>query len=186
MSFENIQLPDFLLADLYKDCLVELENIKPVEEAVVANSSSKVIKSEPVSASKPLPFIGENKKKITIVVDEENTAFLNDNDQLFLTNVLKACNLSTGDIAIVNIYNRSVGYTTLQEELNPAFVLLFGVDPASIHLPFTIPQFQSQPYGDCTYLVSPALSDINQPTADGKMYKTKLWGNLQKMFPINK
>jgi hypothetical protein len=184
MSFDNIQLPDFLLADLYKDCLVELENVQVLQPTNKPPEPGVTIHNEPVGPTGNLRYLGENKKHIAILVHDGDATFLNDGDLLFLTNVLKACNLTIGDIAIVNAFNQSLSYDNVSQQLSPVSVLLFGVDPAAINLPFSVPDFQPQPFSGCTYLKAPALAGINQPTADGKMFKTKLWMNLQKIFEI--
>lgn len=184
MSFENIQLPDFLIADLYKDCLVELDDLKSSNALSLTQSFNQDTQEEVVAIKQPIAFLGENKQHIIVLVEDEETTILNHADLQFLTNVLKACHLTMGDIAIVNVQQQAITYTQLSEELKARVVLLFQVQPSVIHLPFSIPDFQPQPYAGVTYLKAPALKEINLPTAEARLLKTSLWTNLQKIFSL--
>jgi hypothetical protein len=186
MSFEIIQLPDFLLVDLYKDCLVELDNFEPDGQVLPVKSIEQPTYKGEVSEQKRIRYLGENKKHVSIIVKNEEATFIAQEDLQFLTNVLKACNLTLGDIAIINIDKQTVHFEQLAEELQPHQVLLLDVDPINIHLPFSIPDFQTINYSGTTYLKAPALVSINQPEEEARLLKTKLWVNLQKIFGIVK
>lgn len=184
MSFENFQLPDFLLVDFYRDTLVELDNVNSAAQDITEPVTYEAPVKEAVSGPTPLRFLGENKKNIAVLVHDEDAAFINNDDLQFLTNVLKACNLTIGDIAILNTNKQQVSYGLLSDELQPSTVLLFDVDPLAINLPFSIPDFQVQVHAGCTYMKSPALGNINQASADARALKVSLWQNLQKIFGI--
>ena len=62
MNFTNLQLPDFLLADLYKNVLVELNEEVPVKE------------KEPKVTTQQW-FLGENRKHVVIVVKDEEAVY---------------------------------------------------------------------------------------------------------------
>jgi len=183
MSEEKIQLPPFLIADLYKGYLVELDTFKAEENL---SSPKEVVPDQVITEerSETIKHLGENRKNVIIIVNQPGTAFLKEDDLTFLTNILKACQLTITDIAIVNIAETLVDYTALKEQLNPAYILLFDVKSSAIKLPFTIPVFQVQKYAVCTIMVAPALSKINKATADGKLLKTKLWVGLKQVFNI--
>lgn len=184
MSFENIQLPDFLIADLYKDCLVDLDFIDAKQSALINIKSGDEARNETVLPGKNLQFMGEHKQKVTVLVNDDKSVFLNRSDLDFLTNVLKACQLSMGDIAIINTYKQAVKFSTLTEELEPRVVILFNIQPQEIDLPFSIPDFQPQVYAGITYLKAPALIEINTSSAEARVLKTKLWTNLQQIFKL--
>jgi len=184
MSFDNIQLPDFLLADLYKDTLVELDNIKPLAQQAPTVPAVQPTATEQFEKIASIRHLGENKRQVCILVNDEDATFINDNDLQFLTNVLKACKLTLGDIAIINTNKHPCSYSQLAEELNPSKVLLFGLEPSSIELPISFPNFQRQNFGGCTYLTAPALCEINQASEMGKQAKVQLWTNLQTIFGL--
>jgi len=183
MSFDKIQLPDFLIADLYKDSLVELESVK--EEGTIKYEEKIIQKPElQTEVSKSVKYLGQNQKNITVVVNTDEAAIISDSDLTFLSNILKACGFNLGDIAIVNKHNQEIQFTTIREQLSANNILLFNVDPLHIGLPFTIPQFQVQPYADSTIMTAPALAVLSQPTEESRLLKTKLWMSLKRVFNI--
>jgi hypothetical protein len=183
MSFDKIQLPDFLIADLYKDCLVELESIKEEKEAKYEEKIIRKPEPQP-EASKTIKYLGQNQKKITVIVDTPEAAIIGDTDLTFLSNILKACGFNLGDIAIVNKSNQEIQFQTIREQLSANYILLFNVDPMAIGLPFTVPNFQVQPYADSTIMTAPSLSVLNQPTEESRLLKTKLWTSLKRVFNL--
>lgn len=183
MSEEKIQLPDFLIAELYKGSLVEIEafgfKALPAEIEEGPWRGSKELKSV-----EKVRHLGENKKGVIIIVNEPEAVFLSEEDLTFLTNILKACQLTIADIAIVNISKQEITYEIIKEQLAPSTILLFDVEPSAIKLPFMIPAFQVQKFDACTIMLAPALPLINTTNNDGKLLKTKLWVSLKKVFSI--
>lgn len=184
MNTDKIVLPDFLIADLYKECLVDLDN---------SSGKKKTLPQEPLltedgvmtSLPEKVEYWGGNAKNITIVVNQPGKKSLNKEDSTFLTNILKACQLNPVDIAIVNVAEQQVSFTTIKDQLNALQILLFDVEPSFIKLPFKIPPFQVQDYAGCTILTAPALSALNKQNNEGKLLKTKLWNSLKQVFKIS-
>ncbi len=183
MNVDKIILPDFLIADLYKNCLVDIGNPQDKQQALSAETLSEE-KEIKISLPGKIKYYGENGKNITIVVNQPGSKHLAKEDLTFLTNILQACQLSAADIAIVNIAQQQVSYTALKEQLNVRQILLFQVEPSLIDLPFKIPPFQIQNYADCAIMLAPALSALNKPTHEGRLLKTKLWNSLKQLFGI--
>ena len=183
MNADKIILPDFLIADLYKDSLVAINDFTareqgPAKETVAAEN--KAVEASP----EKIEYYGDNAKNIIVVVNQPNTTHLNKDDLSFLTNILKACQLNAGDIAIINVAKQPVTYAAIKEQLNAIQILLFDVEPSAIGLPFKIPSFQVQNYAGCTIMPAPALSALNKQTVEGKLLKTKLWNSLKQIFGI--
>ncbi|MDQ6814335.1 MAG: hypothetical protein M3040_11400 [Bacteroidota bacterium] len=180
---EKIQLPDFLIAELYKASLVDLETFsaKPVISPLQEEDANLLGSS--ISGEK-IKYLGKNGKGIIAIVHQREAVFLKEEDLTFLTNILKACQLSLADIAIINSAGQAIGYEEIKEQFTTSTILLFDVEPSAIKLPFLIPPFQVQKFDDRTFLVAPPLGAINKPTREGKLLKTKLWVSLQKVFNI--
>jgi hypothetical protein len=138
----------------------------------------------PASASSGYKFLGNNRRKITILVDSPGTSFLPDDHLTFLTKILEACQMNIGDVAIVNHAQSPVIVTELRRQLQPAVILLFGVDPVAIKLPIQFPVFKQQAYDQCTYVSAPTLKELVQPTQEGKLLKSKLWVTLKTLFNV--
>ena len=178
-----MKLPDFLIADLYKDTLVEIPLTKI---DFISSMSGRNIDPEKKSQNDPLRYLGENGKQICIIVDSKEAVFVEEADLTFLISVLKACELNLADVAIVNIANTPANYTYVKETLGTRYFILFGTLPSTISLPFSVPHFQLQNYADCIFMTAPSLSTINQTTEEVKTLKKNLWGSLLNMFSISK
>ena len=166
MSLDNIQLPAFLIQELYKNSLVEFESPKPVQKIEVKSS---------------INILGNNRSKVIIVVENNEAAFLPDNQLNFLLGILSACKLTMEDVAIINIYiNKAITYKAITFELKAEKIILFGVTPAQLNLPVEFPSYQIQQYNNQTYVTAAMLADIESD----KTEKTKLWNCLKQIFAI--
>jgi hypothetical protein len=161
MSLNNIQLESSLLADLYKNSLVETS-------------------ATAVPEKRPVKYLGNNHKNIIVVVSHATVPFLPDEELSFLSNILAACKMSIADIGIINF--DGINQMDLQSivDTEAKNVLLFGVEPLSIGLPINFPAFQLQGFDNRTYLQAPALSAIERD----KALKTRLWTSLKALFKI--
>jgi hypothetical protein len=166
MSLDNIELTPFLLQELYKNSLVEFYDAE--------------------SHGPPAPVLsfnvlGNNKRNVIIIVENNETLYLPDNELNFLLGILSACKLTMDDVAIVNIKkNKPVSYKAIAQELGAEKIILFGVETSAIELPFEFPHYQIQKYNNQTYISAGMLGDIQ----DDKAEKTKLWNCLKQIFSI--
>lgn len=201
MSLNNIELQDFILAELYKDNLVAGSSSVPAQRPIprpappaatpvpVVPTSALVSPAQPAAAPAPpaapgYKFLGNNRRNITILVQSPGKAFLPDDQLTFLTKILEACQMNIGDVAIVNHASVPVVVTDLRRQLQPSIILLFGLDPIAIKLPIQFPVFKQQAYDQCTYVSAPALEELVQPTQEGKLLKSKLWVTLKTLFNV--
>src|SRR4051812_42374717 len=93
----KIKLPDFQIAELYKRTLVGIDT-----GVFTMPKENPEIEPEAVSTKDTIKYKGENRKQVIIIVNQPEEAHIKESDLTFLTTVLKACNLSLADIAIVN------------------------------------------------------------------------------------
>ncbi len=194
-------LPDFILADLFPSSLVLVEPIKPIKiETLIIQTAMEPnlpLAKEELQIKTPLQkeklsstiisdkwFLGNNGKHITILVSEPDAVFLQENSLQFLTKILGACKLNLGDIAVVNILQNSTSFEIIKKELLPTTCILFDVKAQTIELPFTIPYYQIQQYGGCTFLMAPAITAFEGETTEAKLAKTKLWVSLKSIFKL--
>lgn len=166
MGLDNIQLTPTAILDLYRDVLVENSTPKPRQSSV---NDTKLL------------FLGQNNKKIAILVKKEEILYLPDDELQFLLGILSACKLNMADVAILNLEkNEHIDYLQLMSELMAEKILLFGVTPTEIGLPLQFPNYQVQKYNNQVYVSSPALNAL----VDNKEEKTKLWNALKQVFNI--
>ena len=201
-ELNNIQLSPLLVGELYKDALLlspdgppaiqrPAESAQPQPAAVQPGPAPKTAPPQPApqpapAAETPAPykFLGKNGKKITIVVQSPSVPFLPDNQLSFLTKILEACRMNIGDVAIVNAATTPVEIAALRRQLEPAVVLLFGLEPPAIKLPINFPAFKIQPYDNCSYLAVPPLTQLVQQSEESKLLKSKLWVCLKSLFNV--
>lgn len=171
MSINKIALNNVLVADLYKNVLIADTDKK---EKKSQDSLSTVLESD-------VKFLGNNKKNILILVAYNNYLHLPDNDLTFLGNILTACKLSLDDVAIVNKNNcTTFTYKEFVEKLNAEKILLIGIEPVTLDLPISFPQFQIQAFSNVSYLSAPTLSEIEKD----KKIKVSFWNALKRLFDI--
>lgn len=175
MNPEKTILPGFLVADLYRNNLVIIDDgAQPVEETTAAAPAQ----------TKKQWFLGSNLQKITLVVSEKEAAYLEDASLRFLTAILDACKYNLGDVAIVNHHKDAVVYSRIKQELTPRALILFGITTQQLQLPFTIPDYQVQSYDQCQLLVAPPLHTMLGESQEARLEKSKLWLCLKKMFSL--
>jgi len=209
MSKEKIQLPDFVIANLYTDQLVlgadvQLKQLKAETivdselktATTIANPSKVKAIEKQVTISKPIKtdpliidtakqwYLGNNGKQIVVIIKEENVAFINDTHLQFLSNILNACKLNLGDIALLNYINHPLDYRDIKQKLEPKFILIFDLLTKDLQLPFTIPNYQVQSYDNCKFLFAAPFSKMEGNSQDAKMEKSKLWMSLKNMFQL--
>ncbi len=166
MSLDNILLPDMVLQALYSKSLYDLETNKSALDDIQPGSIS---------------FLGNNQKKIAIVVNTETAIYLPDDELNFLLGILTACKLSMADIALVNLFkNADLNYSILTEQLKAEKIFLFGLNAATIELPLQFPHYQVQQFNNQVYLSSLSLTELQA----NKEEKMKLWNCLKKIFSI--
>lgn len=179
MNFAENTLPDFVIADLYKSTLVSCgaENIVQEQPIVpVAETTAKY--------TNPIAYLGENKKKIVIVVQEDNAVHIEEDNFAFLSNILAACKLNIADVAIINQQKQTTSFSAIKEQLQPQFIILFDLGLEQINLPMRIPKYRLQNYAGCTFLIAAAFSKMLDNSQEAKMEKSKLWLSLKNMFGI--
>ena len=166
MSIDNIQLPAFVIQDLFQKTLVDLS----VNE-----------KKQITTSNKELNFFGGNKQHILLLVNNPDVAFVTDQQLTFLSGILSACKLTLEDVGLLNIASYpAISYKTISDAFTPRIIMLFGITTDAIQLPFLMPDFQRQSYNNQVYLAIPSL----QALENDKDLKRKLWMVLQQIFSL--
>lgn len=194
MNLNNIEIPDFIVRELYHDHLIAptagmsmpAARSPVLEKPVPAAHTAPSLPLSPAAdqSSAAYKFLGHNRRKITVLVQSPGVAFLPDEQLAFLTKMLEACRMNIGDVAIVNQAGAPVNINSIKQQLQPSFMLLFGIQPIEIKLPINFPPFKLQAYDQCTYLYAPSLDELVSVSDESKILKGKLWGCLKTMFEI--
>jgi hypothetical protein len=169
------------------DNFMDINNLKLTPANVTALFKNILYAQESKQAGRILEektafkYLGQNNKKILLLVNYTDAAFLPDKPLDFLTSILSACKLNLADVAIINCTNAGeVNYKALTKELQMQHAILFDISPDSLSLPVNFPLYQIQAFSNCTYLYVDSLEALE---AD-KELKTKLWLCLKKIFGV--
>ncbi len=177
MSLNEMNLPPYLVAQLYPSSLVGQEkNVPPVTAASA---------TPPASTNTELTIewrsLGSNQKGILVAVNYDNITNLPDPQLEFLMQLLKACQLSLNDVALINMNNYpQVAHTSILSQFNTKVVLLFGITVQDWGFPFQTPPYQVQSFSGYTVMHAPALHDLQ----NDKPAKGLLWAALKNIFNI--
>jgi hypothetical protein len=183
MYFENVQLPSPVIAELYKQSLVVLQDFKPITTNGIADADTNASPVAIAGGSEiAFKYLGGYEKQITILVAEHFNPHIGEEDLEFLSKMLAACKLSLSDVAIINVVTNPQS-NQLWQQMPPKVMLMFDVDPGTVGLPFRRPHFEVQEWSGAVFMNAPELSTFRIGNdADVKMLKTKLWLCLQKIF----
>ena len=184
MALNDIRLNSTLLAEIYKDSLVVIagqSHAKEVHSSTFETQMPVGDNSTTKTSSITWKHLGEFKKRILLVVRYPGAIHLPDEPLSFLTSILSACKLSLADVAILNIANLPrVQYGDLREKYNSAVIILFGPSPSELEMPVNFPEFQIQPFNNCTFLYTPVLEKLESD----KILKSKLWVCLRRILDL--
>ena len=173
MPLNDIHLSSIHLFEMYQNSLVE----------ITEGSSHAATPGPPASPTGPSewPYLGQYKKNILLIVRYDDLAYLPDAHLNFVTSVLGACKSGLADAAVLNLSNApSVEYKKWQEKFNPRVCILFGLTPQQVEMPVHFPQFQVQPFNNCSFLCTPGIEELESD----KVLKSKLWVCLRKIFGV--
>ena len=181
MDLNHIELPAFVIADLYRSSLVD-PGQKLTDETGSGDVSTDEKKlQEDTGKKKEWLSLGNNRKNILLIFDHKDVLHLPDSELQFLTGILTACKLGLDDVALLNLNNHSgVDYKQLSAHFKCRIILLFGVEPLQLALPMNFPHFQQQAFAGISYLFSPSLAELE----NDKLLKSKLWVCLKRIFEV--
>lgn len=177
MSLNSIRLSQRQIADLYPETLVLTADNYTGEES--ASHPETPVQPEP-----PIQFLGRNNRNLVILVSYPDTLHITEPSLEFLSFVLKACQLTLADVAIVNMARQNPDILQLQRELAPRHLVCFGLPDPVVGLPAGSPILTPQRMQDFQMMIAPSLEELNQQTEAVKPLKRQLWEGLKTMLGI--
>jgi len=177
MNLDNLQFPDIVIAELYKNNLVDVREHSP------DHADDETAKKSIPLVSEGLQYLGDHLKRTTILVYYPNDRYIADSQLTFLANVLKACSLNLADIAIINTASQRTSLADITNQLNPENLICFGIQPPLAGLP-ELPMFTITAVNEQMVLNAPALEAFSINNEESKLLKTKLWYCLKDLFKV--
>ncbi|WP_316842891.1 hypothetical protein [Pedobacter gandavensis] len=129
------------------------------------------------TAALPFKFLGKNKKKILILVNDAEHEVSDELGRELLRKIVKSINLSANDFALLNYANYpQTSFTALQQYFSSVLVFAFGVSPSALQL-----SAQSENKivmeGDVRLIFTAELRKLEQDPVG----KKELWGSLKQL-----
>lgn len=128
-------------------------------------------------AEEEIDFVGEHKKKVTIVSDHSDNEMT---DIGFLRKIIAAAKFDLDkDAALILMKNtQKFHFVTYQQKNQPNYCLSFGLSPQQLGLNFNAQLYQPFTYVGCTFLFAHSLKELQENIN----YKGALWKCLQHLF----
>ncbi|MBX2939382.1 MAG: hypothetical protein KF880_04835 [Ferruginibacter sp.] len=171
----NPKLPPQVIAQLYPNTLVQLNQIHEVQKVTHAKTPAGDLGIPSVK------YLGENRKHITLLIYNQNLAFLEDNELEQLIKILQACHLSLLDVAIVNLAHThplEPRQIMLQTEATQA--IIFIPQPDILGLESHVPLYEIIHVAEVECTFSEPLEKI----IGSQDVKKKLWRALKSLFKL--
>ena len=177
MGINKILLTPELIALLYPESLVVVEDILPVKKTV------KTAKTTPPTAA-PYPFLGKNLRQVSFLVHNPEGDFLPEDQLTFLQKMLAACKYGLDDIALLNTAKIPFDLAQWRLQFTPRIVFLWGITPASVGLKPGLQDFAISLLDGISVVpvLAPGLMSGSNPEGTG--YKQRLWACLKKLFTL--
>ena len=185
MSLNSIQLSGIQVAELYPESLVLTgESVPGINKSLPEiNEPTPAIK-EPAQVNGTIQYLGKNQQQLVILVSYPNDVHLSDQSLEFLTAVLKACQLTLADVAILNLARQQADLTRIIQELNPRILIAFGISNLPSEIPDSPEVLSPANVAGLKYMAAPALDELNQTTEAVKPLKRRLWESMKAMLGI--
>ena len=194
-TFEKIHLPSLLIADLYTDQLVLIDEPQllvstlPSQQTLPTENSTTYkhenVGTNPiVSHGKTLHVLGSFEKQVAIILYHPTAVHTDEASLDLLNKMLLAVKLSLADVAIINLAHNELGFPFTIKNQPPKAILLFGVAASALQLPLQVPHFQVSQWSNCKWLFLPDLQKFNEAGTEQITLKTQLWMALKTMFDI--
>ncbi len=174
MGINNIELPDYAIAALFKSTLVQVPSGEPAKLAPMGKPSVKITS---------MPHLGKNAKNILVLVNYPNEIYLPKKQLELLSSILKACGLAIDDTALVNTGAGKFEPTHLFELMKPATILIFGNHPSLANI-FNFQEYERADADGRKVLTAPTLEVFDTGSTDSKANKGKLWTCLKSLFTL--
>ena len=171
MNFQDVKLPLSIIAEMYRSSLVQEASV-PVTK-----------KEEPLAHSSDIPFKGKNNQRIAVLVYTEKRLSDSSPETVFLLKILKACNLTIDDIAIIDLKNIQNPFEKFIVEFTPLKVLLFSSTLDGSPIPAEL-GFQVRKTENVDVVYAPDVKALLQETAEAVVLKKKLWMVLKTFFNV--
>jgi hypothetical protein len=154
------------------------DEVKMDTDMAMEEPGPHIQSAETADVPSPVKYLGSNKKSVLILVNDTESAFLNEKDLAFLMRIVESgLKLSKTDIAVVNALKYQ--YHQIFDEVHHRYLMAFGKHQTAL-----IPD--AKKYSPIDHEgVKVLLADDLRGLADDREKKGIFWKALQTMFEIS-
>ena len=171
----------FFTDDIYLIANEVTELPSVVQETVNAKETpevkNEVIEKEPSAPTPNYKFLGENARKVLILVNDANNQVSTTAGTALLWKIVNAIKLTPKDCAVLNYqHHQGLGFEELTAYFQPQLLLSFGIPPTAMGLPSQQTELIGQ-QGSVKTIFSSELDalEVDIPV------KKALWKSLQQL-----
>lgn len=128
--------------------------------------------------SKKISFDGKNLNSVLVLIDENHKLKTEDAD--LLNNLLKACQLTQDDIALVNLGDQEAVISEILNFLKSEKAIFFGIPFSTIDLNISDEEDKILEAGNCKLIRTLPLGSLQKNTDR----KKALWKALKELFEL--
>lgn len=138
-----------------------------------------LIKEKPI-----IPFLGENKANIVILVHFLNGDFLKSNEFDMLLRILNAVKLSQHEVAIVNmaVLEKDITFQHIRRVLSPQKMIIFGSNVQEFLFNKALSLYQIHDVEGTSVVVVDSLTTLLKEDNPQRPKAKALWAILQKFI----
>jgi hypothetical protein len=177
MGIDHLQLSPGLVAALYTESLVVLEDHAPGKKEFKTSSSADT----PAAA---YPYLGKNLRSIIFLTNEPGHDFIQEEKLKFLSKILDACKCSLDDIALINTAPNSASLYELKNQFRPRIIFLWGPVPSVTAEVGELPDMKASLVDGVIIVPVMHANSMNSENKQALELKQRLWACLKKLFSL--
>jgi len=177
MGINNLQLSTELIAALYPDSLVRIEDSDPPKKKVGT-------KKPDLPDNLDYPFLGKNLRSICFLVFYPDEEFIPGRQLVFLQKILSACKCSMDDIALINASRTPVKMDALRRQFNPRIIFLWGAGSVPAGILEKFPDMVISTWENILILPVQQANQMSSDLPENQELKRNLWVSLKKLFSL--
>lgn len=177
MGINQLQLSAELIAALYPDSLVRIENSDPVKNPAGA-------KKLDLPENRDYSFLGKNLRSICFLVFYPDEEFIPGGQLVFLKKILSACKCSMDDIALINTSRTPVQMDAIRRQFNPRIIFFWGAGSAPAGILQKFPDMVISIWENIFILPVIQANQMSSDLPENQELKRNLWASLKKLFSL--
>lgn len=163
---------------LYGRNLVRLTDYSTAKQAPSEKAAAPAKRAEKKEnlPSIATSFLGENKKHVIWMVNDDQNEYADEEGMLLLQSIMQACGLQLEDVAVINLHKQAFTFESIKTQFQPKHIIALG--SAYGFFPANLPLYVQMHFEDTLVITGASLQTMQSE----KEAKAKLWNLLKPLF----